>query len=135
MTKPEFVIAPSGLSGRSRPLAPPDATAETAATPSDKIFSALRCGAIVSQDDVSTGSSGQAGADDGGGRYALFSRARISLPVLKNGTDFCSTNTYAPVRGLRPARARRRLTENAPNPRNSTRSSRASAAVISPAPR
>ena len=54
----------------------------------------------------------------------LFSRSRISLPVLKNGTDFCSTETWAPVRGLRPVRAGRCLTEKAPNPRNSTRSPR-----------
>ena len=31
---------------------------------------------------------GQAG-DDGGASYALFNRSRISLPVLKNGKDFC----------------------------------------------
>src|SRR5215831_4600687 len=59
-------------------------------------------------------------------------RSRISLPVLKNGTDFWSTATCAPVLGLRPARARRFLTEKAPKPRNSTRSPRASAATISP---
>jgi len=58
-------------------------------------------------------------------------RSRISLPVLKYGTDFWSTMTYAPVRGLRPVRARRYLTENAPNPRSSTRSLRASAPTIS----
>src|SRR5260370_10814855 len=61
-----------------------------------------------------------------------FRRSRISLPVLKNGTDFWSTATCAPVLGLRPARARRFLTEKAPKPRNSTRSPRASAATISP---
>ena len=44
------------------------------------------------------------------------------MPVLKNGTDFCSTETWAPVRGLRPVRAGRCLTEKAPKPRNSTRS-------------
>jgi hypothetical protein len=48
----------------------------------------------------------------------LFSRSRISLPVLKNGTDFLSTETCAPVRGLRPVRAGRCFTENAPKPRN-----------------
>ena len=61
----------------------------------------------------------------------LFSRSRISLPVLKNGTDFSSTETCAPVRGLRPVRAGRFFTEKAPKPRSSTRSPRASAAVIS----
>ena len=55
-------------------------------------------------------------------RPGLFSRSRISLPVLKNGTDFWSTETWAPVRGLRPVRAGRCLTEKAPKPRNSTRS-------------
>ena len=29
-----------------------------------------------------------------------MSRSRISLPVLKNGTDFLSTATWAPVRGI-----------------------------------
>ena len=65
------------------------------------------------------------------GASVLFSRSRISLPVLKNGTDFCATETCAPVRGLRPVRAGRFFTENAPKPRNSTRSPRASAAAIS----
>src|SRR5262249_46055352 len=60
-----------------------------------------------------------------------FSRSRISLPVLKNGTLFWSTGTWAPVRGLRPARAGRCLTEKAPKPRSSTRSPRAKAATIS----
>src|SRR5271166_3147290 len=59
-------------------------------------------------------------------------RSRISLPVLKNGTHFLSTATCAPVRGLRPVRAGRCLTENAPKPRNSTRSPRDIAATISP---
>jgi hypothetical protein len=31
-----------------------------------------------------------------------LSRSRISVPVLKNGTVFFSTETCAPVRGLRP---------------------------------
>src|SRR5690349_10272656 len=62
---------------------------------------------------------------------ALFSRSRISLPVLKNGTDFCATETWAPVRGLRPVRAGRFFTEKAPKPRSSTRSPRAMAATIS----
>ncbi len=61
----------------------------------------------------------------------LFSRSRISLPVLKNGTDFCATETCAPVRGLRPVRAGRFFTEKAPKPRSSTRSPRAIAATIS----
>ena len=37
----------------------------------------------------------------------LLRRSRISLPVLKNGTLFFSTETCAPVRGLRPVRAGR----------------------------
>src|SRR5262249_8223078 len=61
-----------------------------------------------------------------------LSRSRISLPVLKNGADFFSTETCAPVRGLRPVRAGRFFTEKAPKPRSSTRSPRAMAAVISP---
>src|SRR5271170_1672624 len=44
---------------------------------------------------------------------------------------FSATRTLSPVRGLRPTRASRRLTENAPNPRSSTRSPRANAAAIS----
>src|SRR6202030_1947049 len=60
-----------------------------------------------------------------------LSRSRISLPVLKNGTHFWSTATWAPVRGLRPVRAGRCFTENAPKPRSSTRSPRAIAAMIS----
>src|SRR5215204_691463 len=62
---------------------------------------------------------------------ARLRRSRISLPVLKNGTAFFSTDTWAPVRGLRPVRAGRFLTENAPKPRNSTRSPCAIAATIS----
>src|SRR6266545_623626 len=58
-------------------------------------------------------------------------RSRISLPGLKNGTDFFSTETWAPVRGLRPVRAGRFFTEKAPKPRSSTRSPRAIAATIS----
>src|SRR5690606_14407449 len=60
-----------------------------------------------------------------------FSRSRSSLPVLKNGTHFSSTSTDSPVRGLRPTRAGRFFTENAPNPRSSTRLPLASASVIS----
>src|ERR1700684_3514235 len=60
-----------------------------------------------------------------------LSRSRISLPVLKNGTHFWSTATWAPVRGLRPVRAGRCFTENAPKPRSSTLSPRAIAAMIS----
>src|SRR5580692_8422628 len=63
--------------------------------------------------------------------FARLSRSRISLPVLKNGTHFWSTATWAPVRGLRPVRAGRCFTENAPKPRSSTRSPRAIAAMIS----
>src|SRR6202451_4742848 len=61
-----------------------------------------------------------------------LSRSRISLPVLKNGTHFWSTATWAPVRGLRPVRGGRCLTENAPKPRSSTRSPLAIALVTSP---
>src|ERR1700720_637206 len=63
--------------------------------------------------------------------FERLSRSRISLPVLKNGTHFWSTATWAPVRGLRPVRAGRCFTENAPKPRSSTRSPRAIAAMIS----
>src|ERR1019366_251833 len=62
---------------------------------------------------------------------AALTRSRNSLPALKNGTDFSSTGTASPVRGLRPVLASRRLTVNAPNPRSSTRAPRANAAVIS----
>jgi hypothetical protein len=61
-----------------------------------------------------------------------LSRWRISLPVLKYGTAFFSTETVTPVRGLWPMRAGRRLTEKVPNPRSSTRSPRVRAAMISP---
>src|SRR3981189_3333891 len=54
-----------------------------------------------------------------GDPLSRFRRSRISLPVLKNGTLFWSTGTCAPVRGLRPARAGRCFTENAPKTRNS----------------
>jgi hypothetical protein len=37
------------------------------------------------------------------------------LPVLKNGTNFSSTETEAPVRGLRPERGARCFTVKAPN--------------------
>ena len=53
------------------------------------------------------------------------------FPVLKNGTCFSFTDTLSPVLGLRPTRASRFLTENAPKPRNSTRSPFAIAVVIS----
>jgi hypothetical protein len=49
---------------------------------------------------------------------------------LKYGTVFSSTWTVSWVRGLRPIRALRRLIVKAPNPRSSTRSPRARAAVI-----
>src|SRR5690606_22639481 len=61
----------------------------------------------------------------------LFSRSRISLPALNCGTYFSPTSTCSPVRGLRPTRAGRFLTEKAPKPRNSTRSPRAMASPIS----
>ena len=70
-------------------------------------------------------------ADHGIRRSGLFRRWRISLPVLKNGTDFFCTDTCAPVRGLRPVRAGRVLIEKAPKPRSSTRSPRAIAAMTS----
>src|SRR5262249_15640241 len=66
------------------------------------------------------------------GSSSRLSRSRISLPVLKNGTYFWSTDTCAPVRGLRPVRAGRFVTEKAPKPRSSTRSPRAMAAMTSP---
>jgi hypothetical protein len=50
-----------------------------------------------------------------------FNRSLRSLPALKNGTCFSSTSTLSPVRGLRPMRASRFFTENAPKPRSSTR--------------
>ena len=46
----------------------------------------------------------------------MLSRCRISLPVLKTGTTFSEIDTDSPVRGLRPVRASRFLTENAPKP-------------------
>src|SRR5215467_2902912 len=78
--------------------------------------------------DYITGRSRAAGQPSPG----RLRRSRISLPVLKNGTHFLSTATWAPVRGLRPVRAGRCLTEKAPKPRNSTRSPRDIAATISP---
>src|SRR5690606_32674144 len=48
-----------------------------------------------------------------------FSRSRSNLPVLKKGTRLSWTSTASPVRGLRPVRASRSLTEKAPKPRNS----------------
>ena len=65
------------------------------------------------------------------GILPAFTRSRSSFPALKKGTDFSSTETEAPVLGLRPVRASRCLTVKAPKPRNSTRSPRASAKVIS----
>src|SRR5690606_17138687 len=62
------------------------------------------------------------------GRFSFW---RNSLPVLKKGTNFSATSTAAPVRGLRPVREGRRFTENAPKPRNSTRSPRDRALAIS----
>src|SRR5262249_17970559 len=60
-----------------------------------------------------------------------FSRACISLPFRKAGNHFSGTLTLAPVLGLRPGRADRVFTENAPKPRNSTRLPLANAAEIS----
>ena len=65
------------------------------------------------------------------GGYLPFRRSRRSLPVLKNGTFLSSTFTASPVRGLRPTRASRALTEKAPKPRSSTRSPLAKASMIS----
>lgn len=59
-----------------------------------------------------------------------FSRDFISLPLLKKGTALRSTETRVPVRGFRPVRPSRNFTKNTPNPRSSTRSPRAIAAVI-----
>ena len=59
-----------------------------------------------------------------------FSRSRNSLPVRKNGARFSPTETGSPVRGLRPMRDGRTLTEKAPKPRNSTRWPSASALVM-----
>src|ERR1700730_3461111 len=75
------------------------------------------------------------GAECARGRRPIYSRlrrSRISLPVLKNGTLLRSTDTCAPVRGLRPVRAGRFLTETAAKPRHLTRPPRAIAATISP---
>jgi hypothetical protein len=57
-------------------------------------------------------------------------RSLRSFPDLKKGTDFASTATAAPLRGLRLTRGSRRLTVKAPKPRSSTRSPRASAPVM-----
>ena len=56
--------------------------------------------------------------------------SRKSLPVRKKGTCFSGTETGAPVRGLRPARALRCRTENAPKPRSSTRAPFSKVCVI-----
>ena len=53
--------------------------------------------------------------------YFRLSLSLKSLPVLKYRAFFSGTETTAPVRGLRPIRAWRRLTEKDPNPLNSTR--------------
>ena len=63
------------------------------------------------------------------GIRVLSDRDEISIGTGES--YFFSTETCSPVRGLRPVRAGRCLTEKAPKPRNSTRSPRASAAVIS----
>ena len=59
-----------------------------------------------------------------------LSRWRIIDPVLKVGMAFWPTEMASPVRGLRAARASRLLTANTPKSRSSTRSPRASAAVM-----
>jgi hypothetical protein len=61
----------------------------------------------------------------------LFSRSRISLPGLKWGCSFAGTTMLVPLPGFRPGRPRLARTLNAPMPRNSTRSPRTMAAVIS----
>jgi hypothetical protein len=60
-----------------------------------------------------------------------LSRDFISLPLLKKGTALLATKTKAPVRGFRPVLPSRNFMKNTPNPRSSTRSPRAIAAVIS----
>ena len=64
------------------------------------------------------------------GAVAAIEPRSISLPALKDGFVFSPTATASPVRGLCPMRALRCFTVKAPNPRNSTRSPRARAAVI-----
>jgi hypothetical protein len=44
--------------------------------------------------------------------FPAIEALRISFPDLKNGKDFSSTAKLAPLRGLRPVRARRLRTEN-----------------------
>jgi hypothetical protein len=81
-------------------------------------------------------SSGTRGSGPAASSRALRGWCHSSVPPPqmrdeKNGRNFLSTETWAPVRGLRPMRAERCLTENAPKPRSSARSPRASAAVSS----
>jgi hypothetical protein len=52
------------------------------------------------------------------------------LAGSKRAKRLSGTETVAPLRGLRPARALRCFTENVPKPRSSTRSPRASAAEM-----
>jgi hypothetical protein len=59
-----------------------------------------------------------------------FRRSCIRLPALKCGKRLSGTMTSAPFFGFRAGRPRRTRTLNVPMPRISTRSPRASAAVI-----
>ena len=59
-------------------------------------------------------------------------RPAVPCPRLKNGTCLAGTSTTSPVRGLRPARAGRERTENAPKPRSSTRPPLSSASNHAP---
>jgi hypothetical protein len=73
-------------------------------------------------------------AESKGARYSAeppFRRSCIGLPGLKWGTCLSGTTTSAPVFGFRPGRPGLTRTVNAPIPRNSTRSPRAIAAIIS----
>ena len=73
----------------------------------------------VGQDEPDLGAVGAGLRLDAGDQAvasSLFSRSRISLPVLKNGTDFFSTETCSPVRGLRPGRGALRRILKLPKP-------------------
>jgi hypothetical protein len=62
--------------------------------------------------------------------HRRFSRVCMPRPHLKYGKTFFSTDTATPLRGFRAVRAGRVLTEKMPKSRISTRSPRASAAMI-----
>ena len=64
--------------------------------------------------------------------FSSFSRFRSSFDARNAIACFASTSTPSPVRGLRAQRGLRCFVLNAPKPRNSTRSPRLSASVISP---